>query len=116
MFSILVSSSFVHSLSSEFSCPIFSFFFFIIFIVFCSFILFSFYYLQFLSNLVQYFSSYLLSNQPNSFLAINYSNSSSFLNVLFFFSCLLMSFISLWYFFSNSSTASFVFFRFSIPF
>ena len=77
MFPILSLSFFVHSLSLEFSSSISSFFSFIVSIILCSFALLSFHHLQFLSNLVQYSSLYLLSDQPNSFLAINYPGSSS---------------------------------------
>ena len=113
MFSISLSFSFVHSLSSGFFCLISSFSSFIVSIVLCSLALPSFHHLQFLSNLVQYSSSYLLSDQPNSFLAINHSSSSSLLNVLFFFSCFLIFSISYWYSFLNSSTAFFAFSKFS---
>ena len=57
----------VHSLSSRFSCLISSFSSFIVFIVLHSLVFFSFYYLQFLSNLAQYFLLYLLSDQLDSF-------------------------------------------------
>ena len=72
--------------------------------------------LQFLSNLAQYSSSYLLSVYPYNFLTTNLPSNSPLLNVPFSLSCLLTSFISLLYSFSNSSTASFVFPRFSFPF
>ena len=116
MFSILSLSSSVHFLSPKFSYSISSFFSFIVFIVFCPFALPSFHHLQFLSNLVQYSLSYLLCDQPNSFLAVNHSSSSPLLNILSFFFCLLMSSISHQYSFLNSSTAYFAFSRFSIPF
>ena len=115
MFSILLLSSSVHSLSPKFSCSISSFSSFIVFIVFCLFALFSFHHLEFLSNLAQYSLPYLLSDQPNNFLAVNHSGSSPLLNILSFFFCLLMSSISYQYSFLNSSTASFAFSRFSIP-
>ena len=50
----------------------------------------------------------------NSFLAINHPGSSPLLNISSSLFCLLISFICCQYFFSNSSTASFVFSRFSI--
>ena len=115
MFPISSSSSSVHSLSPKSSCPISSSFSFIVSIVLCPLAFSSFHHLQFLSNLAQYSLSYLLSDQPNSFFAINCSGSSPLLNVPSFLFCLLISFISCQYFFLNSSTASFVFFRFSIP-
>ena len=74
----------------------------------------SFHCLQFLSNLFQYSLLYCLSDYPNSFFAINHSGSSSLLNIPFSFSCHLTSSISYQYSFSNSSTAPFVFFKFSI--
>ena len=114
IFPISLLSSSVHSLSPKFSCPISSFSSFIVSIVLCSLALASSHCLQFLSNLAQYSLSYLLSNQPNSFLAVNFP-SSSLLNVPFFLFYLLISSISCQYSFSNSSTASFVFSRFSIP-
>ena len=116
MFSISLLSSFIHSLSSGFSCSISFFFSFLVSIVLCPLALPPFHYLQFLSNLVQYSSSYLLSDQPNSFLTVNHPGSSSLLNVLFFFFCFLTSSISYWYSFLNSSTAFFAFSKFSFPF
>ena len=71
--------------------------------------------LQFLSNLLQYSSSYCLSNYPNNFFAINCPSSSFLLNVPFSLFCCLISFMSHWYSFSNSLTTPFVFFKFSIP-
>ena len=115
MFSILLLSSSVHSLSPEFSCPISSSSSLIVSIVFHPLTLSPFHCLQFLSNPAQYSLSYLLSDKPNSFLAVNCPGSFSLLSILSFFFCLLMSSISHWYFFSNSSTASFAFSRFSIP-
>ena len=115
MFSISSSSSFVYFLSSKSSCPISFFFSFIFSIVLCPLAFSSFYYFQFLSNLAQYSLLYLLSNQPNSFFAVNCSSSSLLLNISSFLFCLLTFFISCQYFFFNSSTASFVFSRFSIP-
>ena len=116
IFPILLSSSSVHSLSPKFSCPISSSSSFIVSIVLCSLALAPFHCLQFLSNLAQYSLLYLLSDQPNSFLAVNFPGSSSFLNILSFLFCLLTSSISCQYSFLNSSTTSFVFSRFSIPF
>ena len=115
MFPISLLSFFVHSLSSKFSCLISSSFSFIVFIVLCPLALSSFHYLQFLSNLAQYSSSYLLFDQPNSFLAVNCPSSSPLLNVLSFLFCFLTSFISHWYSFSNSSTTFFAFSKFSFP-
>ena len=88
MFSISSLSFSVYSLSPKFSYSISSFSSFIVFIVLCSLVLSPFYHLQFLSNLAQYSSSYLLSNYSNNFLAVNLSGNSPFLNVLFFSSCL----------------------------
>ena len=112
--SILSSSSFVYSLTSDFSSPISSSF--AIISIFLPPDHFPFYYLQFLSNLFQYFWSYLLSNHPNSFLAINFPGNSSLLYVLSLHSCLVTSSISCRYSFLNSSIASFAFFKFSFPF
>ena len=114
MFSISLSSSSVHSLISNFSYSIPSFFF-IISIIPCSLALAPFYHLQFLSSLAQYSLSYLLSAYSNSFLTINLSGNFPLLNVPFFFFCLQTSSISCRYSFSNSSTASFAFFKFFIP-
>ena len=113
MFPILSLSFFVHSLSLEFSSSISSFFSFIVSIILCSFALLSFHHLQFLSNLVQYSSLYLLSDQPNSFLAINYPGSFSLLNILSFLFYFLIFSIFCQYSFSNSSTAFFAFSKFS---
>ena len=113
MFPISLLSSFIHSLSLEFSCSISSSSSFIVSIILCSIALFSFHCLQFLSNLAQYSSSYLLSDQPNSFLAINYPGSSSLLNILSFLFYFLTSSIFCQYSFSNSSTAFFAFSKFS---
>ena len=115
MFPISLSSSSVHSLISDFFCSISFCFFFIISIVFHSLALSPFYLLQFLSNLIQYFSSYFLSNYPNNFLAINLPGNSLLLKIPFSFSCLLTSSMSYWYSFSNFSTTSFVLSRFSFP-
>ena len=110
MFPISLSFSFVYSLSLEFSFSLFSF---IVSIVLCSFAFLPFHYLQFLFNLAQYSLSYLLSDQPNSFLAINYPGSSSLLNILSFLFYFLTSSIFCQYSFSNSSTAFFAFSKFS---
>ena len=75
-----------------------------------------FYYLQFLFNLLQYSSLYLLSDHSNSFFAVNCPGSSSLLNISSSPFCYLISFISCWYSFSNSSTTFFVFSKFSISF
>ena len=115
MFPISLSSSSVHSLSPKFSCSISSSSSLIISIVLHPLALPPFHCLQFLSNLAQYSSSYLLSDQPNSFLAINCPSSSPFLNVLSSLSYFLTSSISHQYSFLNSSTASFVFSKFSFP-
>ena len=69
-----------------------------------------FYCLQFLSNLPQYSWLYLLSDYPNSFLAVNLPGNSSLLNVPSSCSCLTTSFISHRYSFSNSLITSFAFF------
>ena len=73
----------------------------------------SFHLFQFHSNLPQYSLLYLLSNHPNNFFAVNLPGSSPLLNILSSLSCLLISSISCWYSFSNSSTASFAFSKFS---
>ena len=115
MFSILSSSSSVHSLSPELSCSISSFSSFIVSMVLCSLVFSPFYCLQFLSSLAQYSSLYLLSNYPNNFLAMNHPSNSPLLKVPSSVSCLLMSSISCQYSFSYSSIASFAFSRFSLP-
>ena len=112
MLPISSSSSSVHSLISEFFCPI-SFSSLIISRV-CLFFS-PFHLFQFHSNLSQYSSSYLLSDYPNNFFAVNLPSSSPLLNVPSSFSCLLISSISYWYFFSNSSTTFFTFSKFSLP-
>ena len=109
-------SSSVYSFIPEFPCSISSFFSFIVSIILCSLVLSPFHLLQFLSNLAQYSLSYLLSNHPNSFLAVNLPSNSLLQNVSFSFFYLLTSSISLLYSFSYSLTASFAFFRFSSPF
>ena len=88
MFSISLLSSSAYSLSPKFFYSISFFFSFIISIVLCSLAFSPFYHLQFLSNLVQYFSLYLLSNYPNNFLAVNLPGNSLFLIVPSFSSCL----------------------------
>ena len=104
------SSPSVHSLISEFFCSISSFSSIIskVRFLFSSFHLFQFY-----SNLPQYSSSYLLSDHPNNFFTVNLPGSSFLLNILSSLSCFLTSFISHQYFFSNSSTTSFAFPKFS---
>ena len=106
-------SSFIYSLISEFFCSIFSSSSIVskVRLLFPPFYLFQFY-----SNLPQYSSSYLLFNHLNNFFAVNLSGSSSFLNVFFSLSCLFTSFISHQYSFSNSSTTSFAFSKFSFLF
>ena len=73
-----------------------------------------FYCLQFLFNISQYSWSYLLSDHPNSFLAINLPGNSPLLYILFSCSCLVTSSWSHRYSFSNSSIAFFAFFKFSL--
>ena len=116
MLPISLSSSSVHSLISELSCSISSSSSFIVSIVFCPLVFPSFHLLQFLSNLAQYSLSYLFSDHPNNFFAVNHPGSSPLLNVPSSFSCCLISSISHRYSFSYSSTASFAFSRFSLPF
>ena len=106
-----------------FFCPFFnSWIFFLDFFFLCNcFYFFSpnclpFHCLQFLSSLPQYSWLYLLSDYLNSFLAVNFLGNSSFLNVSSLCSCLATSSISCWYSFSNSSIASFAFFKFFFPF
>ena len=78
-------------------------------------ILFSlFYFFQFLSSLSQYSWLYHLSDHLNSFLAMNLSGNSSLLNIPSSLSCQFISSMSLQYSFSNSSTAFFVFSKFSL--
>ena len=115
MFPISSLFSSVHSLSPEPSCLLSSFSFFIVSIVLCSLVLFPFHCLQFLSNLAQYSLSYLLSDYPNSFLAVNRPGNSPLLNILSSFSCFLTSSISHQYSFSYSSITSLAFSRFSLP-
>ena len=110
-----LSSSSVYSFIPEFPCSISSSFSFIVSIVHHPLVLPPFHLLQFLSNLVQYSSSYLLSNHSNSFLAVNLPGNSLLQNMPSFFFCLLTSSMSLLYFFSYSSIASFAFSRFSFP-
>ena len=69
-----------------------------------------------ISNLVQYSSLYFLFDYPNNFLAINLSSNSPFLNIPSSLFCLLISFMSLLYSFSNFSIASFALPRFSFLF
>ena len=88
MFPTSLLSSSAHSLILKFSCSIFSSSSFIVSIVLCSLALPPFHLLQFLSNFVQYFSLYLLSDYPNNFLTVNLFGNSPLLNVPFFYSCL----------------------------
>jgi len=76
----------------------------------------SFHCLQFLSNLPQYSWLYLLFDHLNNFLAINLLGNSLLLNIPSSYSYCAIFFISYWYFLSNFSIASFVFFKFSFPF
>ena len=112
MLPIFSSSSSVHSLISKFFCSISSSSSIVskVCLLFPPFYLF-----QFHSNLLQYSLSYLLSNHPNNFFAVNPSGSSSLLNVPSSLSCLLISSISHQYSFLNSSTASFTFSKSSFP-
>ena len=116
MFSILSLSSSIYSFIPKFFCSISSSSSFIISIVLCPLSLSPFHLLQFLSNLAQYSLSYLLSNHPNSFLAMNLSGNSSLWNVPSSFFCLLTSSMSLLYSLSYSSIASLAFSRFSFSF
>ena len=112
---LILSSSFsIYSLTPEFSSLISSSS--TIVFIFLSSDCFPFHHLQFLSSLPQYSWSYLLSNYPNSFLAVNFPGNSSLLNISSSRSCLATSSMSRQYSFSNSSIASFVFFKFSLPF
>ena len=77
---------------------------------------FPFYCLQFLSSLPQYSWLYLLSDHPNSFIAVNLPGNSPLLNVPSLHSCFAMFFMSHRYSFSNSLITSFIFFKFSLPF
>ena len=109
MLPISLSSSSVHSLTPDSSS------FLIVSMVLCPLVLPPFHHLQFLSNLAQYSSSYLLSDHPNNFLAVNRPGNSPLLNVPSSFSCFLTSSISRWYSFSYSSIASLAFPKFSLP-
>ena len=115
MLPISSSSSSVHSLISGSFCLISSFSSQIISKVLLPLACPPFHCLQFLSNLPQYSLLYLLSNYLNSFFAINCSSSSSLLNIPSSLSCCLIFSIFCQYSFSSSSTASFVFSKFSIP-
>ena len=115
MLPISLSSSSVHSLIPGLFCSISSFSSFIVFIVLCSLVFSPFHLLQFLSNLAQYSSSYLLSDYPNNFFAVNRSGSFPLLNIPSSLSYRLTSSMSRLYSFSYSSTASFAFSRFSFP-
>ena len=115
MFPISSSSSSVHSLSPELFCSISSSFSFIVSIVLHFLVCPSFHCFQFLSSLPQYSLSYHLSDHPNSFFTVNCPGSSPLLNIPSSLSCHLMSSMSLLYFFSYSSIASFAFSRFSFP-
>ena len=105
-------SSSVYSLTPKFSSSI-SFSSLMVFIVLFLLNFSPFHHLQFLSSLPQYSWSYLLSDHLDSFLVVNLLGNSPLLNVPSSLSCLLMSSISHWYSFLNSSTASFVFSKFS---
>jgi len=70
--------------------------------------------LQFLSNLLQYSWSYRLSNHLYSFFTVNLPGSSPRWNVPSSRSCRATSSVSCRYSFSNSSIASFAFFKFSL--
>ena len=113
MLLILLSSSSVHSLTPDFSSSISSSF--AIISIFLSPSHFSFHCLQFLFNLSQYSWLYLLSDHPNSFLAINLPGNSLLLNIPSLCSRLATSSRSHWYSFSNSLIASCAFFKFSFP-
>ena len=115
MFPILLSSTSVHSLSSELFCFISSSSF-IVSMVLCPLVLSPFHHLQFLSNLAQYSLSYLLSDHPNSFFAVNHPGSSPLLNISSSLFCHLTSSMFCQYSFLYSSTACFTFSRFSLPF
>ena len=114
MLPISSSSSSVYSLTPELSFLTSSFS--AIVSIFLSLSHFSFHRLQFFSSLSQYSWLYLLSNHPNSFLAINLPGKSSLLNVLSSRSCLATSSMSHWYSFLNSLIAFFAFFKFSLLF
>ena len=75
MLPILYLSSFIYSLTPKFSCLIFSFSSIVSIILFLP-IFPPFHHLQCLSSLPQYSWSYLLSDQPNNFLAVNLSSNS----------------------------------------
>ena len=114
MFPISSLSSSVHALSPEPPCWLSSSSSFIVSMVLYPLILPPFHRLQFLSNLAQYSPLYLLSDYPNSFLAMNHSGNSPLLNIPSSFSCFLMSSISCQYSFSYSSIASLAFSKFSL--
>ena len=81
-----------------------------------SFLYFPFHHFQFLFSLPQYSWLYYLFDYLNNFFAINLLGSFSFLNILFFCSCLLISSMSCQYSFLNSLIASLVFSRFFLSF
>ena len=112
MFPISLSSSSVHSFIPKFPCSISSSSSLIVSIILCPLFLPPFYLLQFLSNLAQYSSLYLLSVHPNNFFAINFPGNSPLWKVLSSFSCLLMSSMSLLYSLSYFSITSLAFSRF----
>ena len=113
MLSISSSSFFVYSFSPESFCSISSSSL-IVSIVFLSLGHLPFHHLQFLSNLPQYSWSYLLFDHPKSFLAMNLPSNSHLSNIPSSHSCFAISSWSCQYSFSNSSIASFAFFKFSL--
>ena len=112
MLPISSSSSSVHSLNPESSCPISSSSS-IVSIILLGRLFFHFF--QFLSNLPQYSWLYCLSDHPNNFFAMNLPGNSLLRNVPFSCSCLATSSISRQYSLLNSSIASFAFSKFSLP-
>ena len=114
MLPISFSSSSVHSRFPKFSSSISSSSG-IVFIVPFLIRFLPFHHLQFFSNLPQYSWSYRLSDHPYNFFAVNFPGNSPRRNVLSSCSCLATSSISCRYSFSNSSIASFAFFKFSLP-
>jgi len=108
------SSSFVHSRTPDFSSSTSSSSG-IVFIVPLLVGFLSFHRLQFLSNLPQYSWSYYLSDHLYSFFTVNLPGSSPRWNISSSRSCHATSSVSCRYSFSNSSIASFAFFKFSLP-
>ena len=114
MLPISLSFSSVHFLTPDFSCSI-SFSCSIVSIFLFPLVCFPFHLFQFLFNLPQYSSLYILSNHPNNFFAVNLPSNSSLSNTSSSCFCFAISSWSHQYSFSNSLIASCMFFKFSLP-